>query len=562
MGILDKVKYDIDTPLWRQMKPFEVAHSAGSLLCCDKRNDIQADHSMYYVASATALYRQSGRYNGPILVGSPALAAFAVGGASAYLPSFGITGTIGAGSSTTKIVTSAASSVGSAIGALGLNQLVTTDTDYGYRIRIIGKASGKTEERYIFGNTASATPVIYLDEALSFTPANGDLFEIQSGQVLMVAATTTAAGQSRLYNVANNAFANAGALGITTATAATMVALDELYVPYDRVAGEGFLGDTATYDTAGTATVTTKHCIQASAVGASTISGQVTGGDVRVLANEYRNFQIRIVEDTVNVTAVGQRRMIASHTAGTSGATAPVYTLGAAWSVTPSTSAKFVIENPNLVILQSAASNTNLTYNYSNATINNATASITAFTWSNTYFNGAKASPVAAGCMMFPAYGHEPVTQSDGARLSRHGDIYCFRGNGTALDKFDIAGGVAGLWTLALVYTGNTVTWGAASSGDYDPVTFLGEYAYMVEAASNRVYQFNIAAPSVAPYVKLPLQSGTAAGGQRVCVLPAMQSKEVNIETGQTDVDEDSKLAMVFVQSHLSTNVYRSDIIG
>ena len=56
--------------------------------------------------------------------------------------------------------------------------------------------------------------------------------------------------------------------------------------------------------------------------------------------NEYRNFQIRIVEDTVNPTAVGQRRNITSHTAGAS----PVYTVPA-WTVTPSANANFVIEN-------------------------------------------------------------------------------------------------------------------------------------------------------------------------------------------------------------------------
>lgn len=38
-------------------------------------------------------------------------------------------------------------------------------------------------------------------------------------------------------------------------------------------------------------------------------------GDSLVQANEYRNFQIRIVQDLVNPTAVGQRRVIASHTA-------------------------------------------------------------------------------------------------------------------------------------------------------------------------------------------------------------------------------------------------------
>ena len=38
-------------------------------------------------------------------------------------------------------------------------------------------------------------------------------------------------------------------------------------------------------------------------------------GDSLIFANEYRNFQIRVVQDTVNPTSVNQRRIIASHTA-------------------------------------------------------------------------------------------------------------------------------------------------------------------------------------------------------------------------------------------------------
>ena len=58
--------------------------------------------------------------------------------------------------------------------------------------------------------------------------------------------------------------------------------------------------------------------LTATATGATSITGTVAGADAAVLLNEYRNFQIRIVEDTVTPTAVGQRRNITSHTAGAS----------------------------------------------------------------------------------------------------------------------------------------------------------------------------------------------------------------------------------------------------
>ena len=80
------------------------------------------------------------------------------------------------------------------------------------------------------------------------------------------------------------------------------------------------------------------------------------------------------MQDTTTPAAVGQRRIIASHTAGAS----PVYTLGTAWTTQPSSSAKYVIELPNLILVRSSATTSVYTYNYTDATINNGTNSITA----------------------------------------------------------------------------------------------------------------------------------------------------------------------------------------
>ena len=66
------------------------------------------------------------------------------------------------------------------------------------------------------------------------------------------------------------------------------------------------------YDASGS---TGRLALSATAIGASSITGQATGGDATLLANEYRNFQIRVVADLTNKTAVGQRRIITSHTA-------------------------------------------------------------------------------------------------------------------------------------------------------------------------------------------------------------------------------------------------------
>lgn len=562
MGILDKFRYEIDTPGWRQLQQQDAAHAAGTIVCCDKRNDQQCDHGLWFLSSATALSKFSARYNGSNPLASPVLpAAPSAGTFNAFVPSFGITGTIGVGSTTTKIVTATAVSQGSAIVALGANQLVTTDTDYGYHIRIINKTTGKTQERFVRGNTASATPIIYLDGSLSDAPNNGDIFEIQSGGLMMLSVFTTAANQLRYYNQGNNTYANAGATGITIGAASSGCVLDELYVPYDRKTGEGFLVGVGTYDISYTSEIDgstineVKKCLTATASGASTITGEASAGDYQVLQNEYRNFQIRIVEDTGTPTAVGQRRMIASHTAGTS----PVYTMGAAWTVQPSATAKFVIENPNLMIVQNLTQVAMLVYNFSNASITNGTNTIAAFSWSSTYFNcagaTAHAAVVAVGTMCFPCYGHNPQRQNDGTKLSRHSYVWFFRG-GVTLDLFDIAGGTSGTWSNAVTYSGTSETFSTGACGDYDPVTFFGEYAYIqnyVAAGTSRMYQFNISAASIVPWVKTPLQSGTAAQGQRLCVtshIPASASTS------------EEKLAMIYLQSHLSAVMYRSDITG
>ena len=70
-----------------------------------------------------------------------------------FVPSFGIVGTLAAGCSTNKLVTATATTAGTAITALGTNQLIRTDMDEAYEIRVVGLASGLTEERTLIANS-------------------------------------------------------------------------------------------------------------------------------------------------------------------------------------------------------------------------------------------------------------------------------------------------------------------------------------------------------------------------------------------------------------------------
>lgn len=536
MGILDKIKYGIDIPRWQMMAPIGT-HAAGGAICADKRNDWSGFQAIFQLVSATVFNIYFGPPNGYGFIISPGLSAFGAGSDCVFVPSFTYVGTIGAGCTTTSIVTTTIQE------SIPLNGFSLTPR-VGYKVRIIGNSagsSGKIEERMIIGNTAGTTPTLYLNSALSFTPANGDTYEISSGRVYFL-GTTAGATQFRYYNIGGGTMTSAANTALTIATDSSMKCLDEQYVPYDRQPGEGFMVGSGTYDTSYVA----KYCLTATNSAAGTLTGQATGGDAGVIANEYRNFQIRIVEDTAIPTAVNQRRLIASHTGGAS----PVYTLGTNWAVTPSTTAKYVIENPNQIILFTVAAGTAVyTYNYCPFTVTNGTTSMNTNTWSSTYYT-ARGTVVAAGCFTIPSWAHEPTTNADGTRLTRHSYIYSFRGGATTLDRLDIAGGTNGAWSNAIAYTGQGTSFTTGSGGDLASCDNQGRWGYVVLGATGLTYRFDVKYLSMYPWAFLPGQAGTAVVGNRIAVTHYQD------ETNSTE-----KLSMVYAQSHLSAVLYRSEVI-
>lgn len=508
----------IDRQMWVQVAPSPNSHAAGSGIANDLRNDVSRNPFVYQLVSNTVLNRFNIITKSWQFVVSPALAGtFGAGAGSVFAPSLSLMGSIGAGCTTTSIVTT------TAMTAVGVNMLANRggSGDYGYKIRIKGNsagASGKTEERWITGNTGGATPTILLDTALSFTPANGDTYEILGGKVYMLGAGTTAAGSWRSFEVATNTLASLATTNLpaTISTDFSAVALDEQYVPYDRKPGEGFVVGAGTYN--GGALL----CLTATGSAIGTLTGQASAGDAGVLANEYRNFQIRIVEDTAIPTAVGQRAIIASHTAGAS----PVYTLGANWAVTPSTTAKYVIEYPNLILLWSSATAVTYTYNYGPNTVNNGTNNILTNAWHVTYF-GNRGGNMGAGCSTFPSFGIEP----DLAKNSRHSFIHSFRGGVVTLDMLDIAGAIAGTWSAAIVYDGSgSATPNVGTSGHYAPFDQEGRFGYLniyVASAINQIYRYDVKNRVLSTHTPTDwIQAGTAATGDRIATYCAIDGTD------------------------------------
>ena len=516
----------IDRQKWVQVAQTPTINAAGGGLSGDLRNDVSRNPFVYQLASATVLNRFNIVTKSWNFSMSPALGGtFGAGAGCVFAPSLGLIGAIGSGCSTTKIVTT------TTMTAVGINMLANRggSGEYGFKVRIIGLASGKVEERWIIGNTGGTTPTLTLDAALSFTPASGDKYEILAGRLFMLSAGTSSSTIFRSVEVATNALTSLAYTNLPTtiSTEFSAVALDEQYVPYTNKPGEGFITGDGTYDG------TSKHCLVATATASTTLTGQASGGDSAVLANEYRNFQIRIVEDTVNPAAVNQRRIIKSHTLGAS----PVYTLGTAWTTTPSTNAKYVIEYPNLLILFSSGVATTFTYNYSGATIDNGSGTTIANNaWSTTYF-AARSTAIAAGCTSFQSFGIVP----DPAKNARHSFIFSFRSS-TNLDVLDIAGGAAGTWENGAVHDGS-VTKSTGTCGEYAPFDQEGRFGYLniySASAINQMYRFDVKNRVLSPYTPTDwLQSGTAASSDRIACYAA--------------IDGTDTYTVLLLISHLST---------
>jgi hypothetical protein len=512
----------IDRQLWVQVAPAPSTAATAMSMASDLRPDSTRNPFVYALYSNALLFRYNIITKAWQLVSATPLTAgtFGAGSTSAFAPSFGAQGTIAAGATTTSVTLSTALPT-----AVGINMLANRggSGELGFKLRITDTTAGKTEERWIVGNSAGTAPAIQLEAALTFTPATGARYELLCGRLFMLSSGTLAAGAFRTFEPASNTFATRSITNLpaTLTTDSAMLVMDELYVPYNHKPGEGMVKGATVYDA--TPNGAGLVALLATATGASSITGQASGGDAVLAVNEYRNFQIRIVADPTTPAAVGQRRMIASHTAGPSA----VYTLGTAWTTTPSTSARFVIEQPNLIVLRTTANTTTYTYNYSDAAINNGTNSIAADAWSTTYF-GVGPAANAAGCLWAPSFGIQP----DVGRNARHSFNYFWRG-GTVitLDVLDIAGGATGLWTGAITYDGNVNAFGTGTTGCYSPFGQEGRYSYInvyVASQISQIYRFDSKNRVFSPYVPTDfIQVGTAALGGRMAAYAAIDGTDL-----------------------------------
>lgn len=468
----------IDLLKWRPLSSIPFSNTNFGLIV-DYRNNEDRSPFIYIYNNTTI---QLINYN-PMTDGQNLLTVINIGSPftfGVFMPAQGPRGTIAAGATTSSFTLTTALPA-----TVGVNQLANRGDGRGFKVRVIGNAggsSGKTEERLVVANTAGTTPTINVDTPFSFTPANGDAYEFLSGKIYLI-GNSNVANAFKSYDILTN-FTSAG-LSVTNLPAswsdASMVGLDELYVPFDMAPGQGFFGN-----------------LVATATGAASLTGQATGGDAGVVINQYRNFQIRIIQDTATPTAVGQRRNITSHTAGPS----PVYTVPA-WAVTPSATASYVIEN-----------NGNRIIMWTNGTTQTSTYTISGDAWdANVTF---AVRPVAPGTNLFShqAFSIEPDVASPSN--ARHSFIFAFRAQNA--DLFDIAGAATGLWTTAVTYGGGNVNTGAAGvSSVHDPATNQGRYMYVYAGSSSQtMYRFDMKNRMNEPFTPVPIPTGPVSAGLKL----------------------------------------------
>lgn len=483
MSTTINTRYNIDLPEWRALQQ-PITGSGGSpvatsgpCFATDMRcRDYQSPH-IFVSNTSYVLCSYHSKFDAWNFITSTGAGGTIGQGANAvFCPTFSPMGTIAAGATVNKVTLTTALPA-----TVIANQLANRGDGLGFIVRIIGNAagsSGKIEERRVIANTSGTTPTIYFDKPLSFTPATGDRYEFLSGSVLFLnTGVSSTANIFRRYDVLTSSYSSLSTTGLIASIPSThnqLIVLDEQYVPCDRNPGEGFMVGTSNYDTTGDFT---KNCLLATGSAANTITGQASNGDASVTINKFRNYQIRIVEDTAIPTAVGQRRRISSHTAGPSA----VYTVATNWTVTPSATCKFVIENDTDRIIGFFGGAT-ATYNYFVSNLGNTAA--TANTWDTTSW-AARSVAMSSGGLTWYAFGISPTVYSTSENNVKSSNIYSFRGSSTLYDVFDIAGAPTGSWTngLGMLYNGNSGFDGFVGANDYyyfayNPHTQGGAYIY------------------------------------------------------------------------------------
>lgn len=487
----------IDLPRWRPEAPAIAPAVSGSCIAADGRNDETGCPYIYYLRSTTNLDAFNTITGEWMALPSPALVGtIGPGAAMVFMPSAGPRGLIAAGSSTTKVNVSTALP-----GSVAINQLANRGDGIGYTLKVsdsVAGGTGKTEYKKIIGNTAGTTPSLYLDSALTFTPTGAATYEIRAGRLLLLTAGVPASNCYKVYDIATNTYlggTNYPGLPAVVGIDTVMLHLSENYVTNDRKVGEGLVsGGAVTYDAGA------KGCIQATAFTTTVVTGSGMPADIQT--NEFRNYQVRIVEDTTTPAACNQRRRIASNTSGATAA----FTVYSAFTTTPSTAAKFVIENDDDTVVLFSATTTSIA-SYMVGTDN----------WSGGPSWTAHGLTMGAGMFVQQPWG----LVRDPNLNYRHSQCALFVGGALAnMYAWDIAGAAGGSISASLAYGGKSANqvFSQGTSWAYDGVTLEGRYLHCCLNGTGRMGRYDMKARTLTTGTYMPYPQGAVGVGNKLAL--------------------------------------------
>jgi len=379
------------------------------------------------------------------------------------LPSPGLN-TLGAGAAGVAGAFGAGAAVASSLTATGgtTSTIITNQTlarsIAGYKVHILsGPNAGATLD--IVSNTIGATATITVaTQASAFTSST--VYRLGTPVFYCLGSGTLASGSFKKYDFATNTWvtlAHAGLPGSIATDSKLISTPSWLNTDYKSFA-------------TGTAT----------AGGASTLTNSVKTW----ATNQWTNYQIRIVSGT----GAGQIRTIASNT-GT------VITVGSAWTTQPDATSVYSIEG-----------NDDFIYYMGNNAVTLYRYSISANTWTTLSPVAARAGSASTGMSAHWVYGVANAAWTSENAIINGQRIYSFRGgNVGTLDYYDIA---ANTWVSGVLYSPAAEIFGGGTK-----YTYINDKIYIQKEATNRWFEYDIAAQNMMGWTTMPVVQGAAIVG-------------------------------------------------
>lgn len=514
----------LDRKEWQMMTPVPVTTATAMFVVADEFTNVAM-----YVASSTVQYLYHHDEDGFVQINSAALAGTFGAGACGALQSWSITYTANGGTTSTVQVAAATHNlVGDIIGQT--IEFLSANANIGIRATIT----------QILTDAGSGNITLTVNTVLPAAVVNGNTFRIMSGRFYVMGAGTIAAGIFKTFDVGTLAWQaslSTTNLAATWGTDGRMVSTSDENITVDyglaTSGGASILTDTTKTFTTNQYTNYFISIIGGTGVGQTRVISSNTTTVITVslawttppdltshyeivnnrsysngitssatpttivdntktwTVNQWTNFQVRITGGT----GIGQVRPIASNTA-------TALTVSG-WTTQPDTTSTYIISG-----------NEDNIYLFGNGVITSYKYSISGNTWAVMAPTVVRAGAASTG---MSADWISKTLDSGWANESAIKDgrfIFSFRGGAvTALDRFDISGGVAGAGTwLAVVYPA-TETFASGSS------TFTSErYIFMRKDATNRFFKFSVRGNYLEPVSTNLFTDGTALVGNKLWV--------------------------------------------